>query len=148
MHNELDIHPEHMLLGNNPEIAQIFAREDVQELIKRMLADIESPYTLKKFLKEGHEAYYEDIVSQLKDSFTVIERGKEKDEYATVERSFDQQKFSVGETVTIVDKFDGQTKEWNGPIGRLYEDDRGLHVRIDLDGTKSITWRKLSQLKR
>lgn len=139
---QLKIDEKYLLLGNNPELAEIFSREDVQELLKRILSDIEE-YSFKDLLKEGHQKFCEDIIDQLKNSFEILESSKEDREAISitkVKRSFDGKIFSTGDLST-----QNGTK-----IGRMYinstRDDK-LKIRLDYNDNKgTITWREINQL--
>ena len=143
---QLNIHDEFLILGNNPELAEIFAREDMQELLKRILSDIEN-HNFKKFLKEGNEKFYEDIISQLKNSYEILSSKKEdKDSLLVtdVKRCFDGKIFKIGDDVMDGDRCI--------KIGRMYIDlppkDDDLKIRLDVDGKGTITWRKISQIEK
>lgn len=134
---------------NNPELATAFKNEELQLFFQRFLRDLEDPYTLKEFLIEGYEKTWEKQFKQLKKSFTVIRQAKKKEDgFLEVERCIDGVRFKVGDVVRDL------YAEENGkrsclPIGRLYEDDRGLHVRLDVEPEPNltITWRDLSTIE-
>jgi hypothetical protein len=87
---------------------------------------------------------YNEQIIQLANSFIVIEEAKKKDDgYLVVERCLDKRRFAVGDLV--IDLVDPKRRRL--PIGRLYEDHRGLHVRLDIKEDKGITWRDLGRIE-
>jgi hypothetical protein len=133
-----------IVIRNNPELSEAFKSEEVREFFLNFLKDLEEPYNLKKFLKEGAEQTYMDQFAQLAKSFVPLKTTTEENgdiSFLIVERCTDGMRFNVGEMV--FDKL-GKRKL---PIGRMYEDERGLHVRLDVEpDAASITWRDLSQI--
>lgn len=130
---------------NTPELAKLFKSDELKEYLKNVLRELdEDDHEFKSLLKHGHEKYYSDLMDSMSKEFIVlaVESKKEKN-YTRVERCIDGATFDVGEKV--FDKIGKQIL----PIGRLYEDDRGLHVRLDFeDDDNTITWRNLSHIKK
>jgi hypothetical protein len=126
-------------VGNKPEIAKMFGDKDLKDFVLNILFDIENR-DLKEFLVKGSTKFLEEYIKQLSNSFTVIEAGKTKDDsYIAVERSIDGLIFKLNEKVRIRGEI--------LPICRLYEDDRGLHVRLDYP-ERAIGWAYLGDLKK
>lgn len=134
-------------MRNNASIADIFADEEMQDFLKSIFRDLdENPYTLRKFLTFGYEKYYEGVINELKDSFRVITAIDNKDDKNTFEkvvRCVDGTTFSLEDIV--YDMVDPTGKSLY-PISRMYEDDRGLHIRLQVN-KETITWRTLSQIE-
>jgi hypothetical protein len=137
-------------IKNNSELSTLFKNEELQLFFQRFLRELEEPYTLKEFLKDGWEKTYEKQFQQLRKSFTVVEKNPKKDGhldggFLEVERCIDSVRFRVGDVVRDLDVYpDGKIHTY--PISRLYEDDRGLHVRFDM-GEGSVSWSDLSRIE-
>lgn len=133
-------------IRNNPELSTLFRNEELQLFFQRFLRDLEDPYTLKDFLIDGYEKTWKDQYDQLKKSFIVIKHAENKEDgFIEVERCVDGQRFKVGDMVIDLC---GNEDDRILPIGRLYEDVRGLHVRLDVKPEPNlvVTWRDLSTI--
>lgn len=136
-----------VIVRNEPEISKAFRDENVQNFLRQIFREFDNGSALKSFLKLGWEASVEEQFKQLAKSFVVVEPLPKKDEgYKTVERCLDGAYFSVGEKVVdLLAPLDHPQRV--KPIGRLYEDDRGLHVRLDYPD-EGLTWRDLSTIEK
>jgi len=136
-------------IRNNPEVSEAFKNEEVQLFFQRFLREMEDPYVLKQFLINGYEKTWKEQFDQIRKSFKVITYAKKKEDgFLEVERIVDGVRFKVGDKVVdLVAK--ENSKERILPIGRLYEDDRGLHVRLDVipEPNLTLTWRDLSTVE-
>lgn len=131
-------------IKNNPELSEAFKNKALKKFLYDLFNDFDDSYTLKNFLKKGFVEAYKQQIDELSNSFRVIEHDKEeKNSYLEVERCIDGVRFRVGDLV--VDMHDPEKRYL--PIGRMYEDDRGLHVRLDIKEEKAITWRNLSKVE-
>jgi len=140
-----------IFIQNNPIVSSAFKDEEVQSFLQQLFREMEDPYTFKRFLKDGWKKTYREQYTQLQKSFTVIEAYWDKDKgFKTVERCIDGARFSVGDMVLDLVGLDhpDRTVPRMLPIGRLYEDDRGLHVRLDVvpEPNLTLTWRDLSTI--
>lgn len=133
--------------NNKPALGDAFKHEEVKEFLYAMLKDLTNAHSLKHFLTVGHEEYYKEQIKEISKHFYVLEVDTSDTadpySYKKVRRCIDGQIFTVGDRV-----MDIRSVGPSLPIGRLYEDERGLHVRLDVepDG-KCITWRDLSSIE-
>ena len=133
---------------NKPALGEAFKSEDAKEYLQRIFEDLHDAHTLKRFLTIGPVEYFNQEIKELKKHFYDLEHdtgNQFKDAaYLKVKRCIDGTIFKVGDKV--IDKEDPKGRSL--PIGRMYEDERGLHVRLDVepDG-KTITWRDLSRIE-
>jgi len=132
---------------NNPQLAELFRNQELKKFFLDYLTELESdPHTLKAFLKEGAENTYNKQMENLFNSFRIVRRTREEHtSYEVVERSIDGVEFKLGDRVIdeVKRKHDGTIVRYK--IAILYEDDRGLHVRLDINNDE-FTWRNLSQI--
>lgn len=136
-------------ITNNPELSTAFQNEELQLFFQRFLRELENPYTLKQFLRDGYKKTWTEQLAQLQKSFIVIKKNPKKDGhldggYLEVERCIDGVRFKVGdEVVDLIDP-----KKRRHPIGRMYEDDRGLLIRLDITPEPNLvlTWRDLGRI--
>lgn len=125
-------------------LAVLFGNEELRVFLKNILKELdENPYELKKLLKHGYEKYHAEIIEELSNDFNpLIKDKKDENGFTRVERCIDGVIFEVGDVVRE------SVSKKKYPIGRMYEDDRGLHIRLNVDGDNTITWRKLGQLEK
>lgn len=118
---------------NDPEISTMFKNEELQNFLARLLRELdESPYTLKEFLKNGWEKTYTEIMNELTKSFVPIvldPEDKLQHTFLEVERCIDGARFKIGDLVIDLIVPEGRAL----PISKMYEDDRGLHIKLDVD---------------
>lgn len=137
----------HYFSKNKPVLGDAFKSEEAKEFLQTLLKELSDAYRLKHFLTVGHEKYFQEKINELSNHFHVMEYDKNEEDpfsYIKVKRCIDGVIFTVGDKV-----LDKQGLHLPAlPIGRMYEDERGLHVRLDVepDG-KSITWRDLSRIE-
>lgn len=133
---------------NNPELALAFRSKELRKFFLEYLTELEEdPHVLKAFLVNGAENSFEKQMNQLSKSFQVIGKLRNvENEYTAVIRMIDGIVFSVGDMVVdeVQRKHNGIVKKYK--ISKMYEDDRGLHVRLNVDGEDVIMWRNLSQI--
>lgn len=135
-----------ILITNDPELSTLFKNKELKRFMKNLLKNLEEPYVLKEFLTLGAKKFYKKQLKQLSLSFIPIvldETDKLHHTFLEVERCIDGTRFKVGDLV--IDLVDPEKRAL--PISRLYEDDRGLHIRLDVDNEGCITWRDLSRIK-
>lgn len=132
---------------NKPALGDAFRSKEVKEYLQSLLKELSDAKTLKHFLTVGHEKYFEEEIDKLSNHFYPMEvDGENTNLYIKVKRCIDGTIFSVGDRV--IDKLDPSGKV--SPIGLMYEDERGLHIRLDLkpEGKLiTITWRDLSRIE-
>lgn len=138
-----------IFIDNNPALSEAFRNEELKKFLKKFLIELENPHTLKSFLTKGAETLYNEQLEQLQKSFVVIKKNNVKTSphdagYVEVERCIDGVRFKVGDKV--IDLIDPKKRRL--PIGRIYEDNDGLHIRLDVQPEPhlSITWRDLSTI--
>lgn len=131
-------------ITNNPELSAAFRSDELKVFLRRFLEDLHDAHALQYFLREGAEKIYENQIKQLSKSFVGLRPIQgEKKSYHSVIRCIDSQIFDVGDMVIDLEDPNGRAL----PISLMYEDDRGLHVRLDVDDKGTITWRDLSRIE-
>lgn len=137
----VNMHDDRFLLWNNPELAKIFAREDVQEFVKRILFDIEEN-SFKTFIKKGYDKFYkEEIIDQLRQSYEIIESENIDGDIviSKLRRAFDGKEFVLDQEVM---HFGTRAR-----IARMYVRDQDEHVNIKLVyDHHMMTWSQLKDL--
>jgi hypothetical protein len=132
---------------NYPQLAELFRNDELKKFFLDYLTELEDdPHTLKAFLKEGAENAYNKQIANLSNSFRIVRKTRIEDKaYEVVERSIDGVEFKLGDMVIdeVKRKHDGTIQRYK--ISRMYEDDRGLHVKLDVNEDQ-FTWRFLSQI--
>jgi len=139
--------PRHYFSKNKPVLGDAFRSEEAKEFLETLLKELQDAYRLKHFLTVGYEKYFQEKINDLSNHFYIIEYDTNENDhfsYLQVKRCIDGVVFTVGDKV--LDKESPTLRSL--PIGRMYEDERGLHIRLDLepDG-KLITWRNLSRIE-
>ncbi len=137
---ELKSHPEYFILGNNPEIAEFMARPDMQRFMMLMLSDIDDNF--KDFIRKTHLDYYRGLVTQLKNSYTIM-KSSTIEKVTVIEklkRSYDGKIFKVGDKIKLGEEV--------YTTGRMHIDSGdNLHIRLDSASKDGIiTWRTLKDL--
>lgn len=142
-----------IVINNRPELSELFKNEELRDFLKEVLIELDNPYVLKRFLTDGVEKTYDDVIEQLSKSFKVIKKNPKKDGhldggYLEVERCIDGVRFKVGDKVRDL-YAEEHGKESVLPIGRMYEDDRGLHVQLVVkpEPNFTVTWRDLGRIE-
>lgn len=129
-----------IIIKNNPILSEAFQKEEVKMFFKNLLEELYDAYTLKEFLTDGFEKTYQNQIKQLSKSFIpIVYDINDVKIFLQVMRCIDKEMFMINRVV--LDKVSNQ----NFIIGKMYEDNRGLHIQLKVD--ESITWRDLSQIE-
>jgi hypothetical protein len=131
-----------IIIHNEPQLSQHFRDEELKAFFLNFLKNLEKPYQLKEFLVKGADKIFDEQLKQLSKSFVQLTRSSEPNTYESVIRCVDGQIFSVGDLVIDLEA----PYQRALPIGRMYEDDRGLNIRLDIKEDNAITWRDLSRI--
>jgi hypothetical protein len=134
-------------IKNKPELSTLFRSDELKKFFSKLLEELEDPHVLKSFLKNGCEHLYDQQIKQLSKSFIPISYENQGiaetgEAFHEIERCIDGVRFKLGDVVTDL-------LAPNKPplvIGRMYEDDRGLHIRLDYALENKLTWRDLSTI--
>lgn len=133
------------LIKSNNSVVRALKRQDVQDFIKSVLADIENN-SLRDFIKYGHEKYFNGVMQDLMKSFTVLKSDTADARWADtrvhcVMRDLDGRVFSCGDSV-FLPALQSPLK-----IGTMYTTNSGadLSIRLDFENG-SMTWTTIEKI--
>lgn len=136
-------------ISNHPSLSEAFKNEEIQDFFLDYLKKISDGYHLKQFLIDGPEKTFQQQMDQFAKSFVPVITNQpvlnhlDKETYQEVKRCLDGVHFKVGD---MVYNKDAKKKE-KYPIGRMYADERGLHVQLIVDGKGRIMWSNLGRIE-